>query len=158
MATVPGANTSVSSTAGAGAAGVDLVCVMAPVATSADGVPRLFGSASALYAQHGYSEGLEYSALHFDRTRKSVLFCGLPIATAGVVGRVNKGGNTGSSVATVTAGGSGCLSEHSGVVTVLTGGTVGTDQILLQYSLDGGRNTKKLRIAPAARTRFPTSA
>jgi hypothetical protein len=122
---------------------------MAPVATGADIVPRQFGSAAALYAQHGYNEGVEYAALHVDNTGLPVLFVPLPISTAGVVGRVNTGGNTGTSVASVAAGPSGCLGEHEGVIEVVTGGTVGTDQVILDFSADGGRNYQRVRLGTA---------
>ena len=86
MATTPRASTSVLDTATAKAGGLDLICVLAPVPTSADITPRQFGSASALYAQHGYNEGVEYTALHVDNTGLPVLFVGLPIG-AGSQGR-----------------------------------------------------------------------
>src|SRR4051812_15195414 len=98
MVALPRASTSVQDQAGAAATGLDVVCVWSPCASSADMVPRLFGSAAAVYAQHGYCEGVEYAALHADATRKPVLFCGLPIVTVGAVSRVDKSGNTGSSV------------------------------------------------------------
>src|SRR6187399_2076606 len=103
MATLPSAETSVQSTAGANAAGADVVCVISPVVTNADGKPRQYGSAQAIFDMHGYCEGVEYAALHAEQTKKPIVFCGIPIATPGVVGRVNKSGNTGSSVASVAA-------------------------------------------------------
>lgn len=150
MANLPSARTVVQDTAGAIAAGTDLICVLSPCAISADMQPRQFGNAAAIYAQHGFSDGLEYAALHFDETAKPVLFVGLPISTPGAVGRVDTSGNTGSSAITVTAGGTGVLGEHSGVVTVVKGGTIGTDQIQLSLSLDGGRNAIPIRLGVAS--------
>lgn len=155
MATVPKATTTVQDTAGAAAGGLDVICVLAPVATQADAMPRLYGAADAIYSVHGYSEGVEYAALHADRTRKPILFCGLEIETAGEVGRENKNGNTGTSVVTLTAGGDGVLSEHDGKIRVKTGGTIGTDQILLEYSLDQGTSWKKLRLGTGNSYTFP---
>ncbi len=149
MATLPKATTRIQDTAGAAVGGLDLICVAAPVATNADKVPRLFGSASAIYDQHGYSEGLEYCAKHAQLTGKGFLFVGLPISTAGSIGRVDQTGNTGSSVVSVVAGAAGVLHEHDGVVMVDQGGTVGTDQIKCSLSLDGGRVTKKFRLGTA---------
>lgn len=150
MATLPGANNTLA-TGGAAAAvsGADLITVIAPCASNADAVPRIFGSPSAIYAQHGYCEGVEYCALHANGTNKPCLFVGIPIATPGVVGRVNTGGNTGTSVISVTAGGSGVLAEHDGVVRVIAGGTVGTDQIVLGLSMDGGTSERRVRLGTA---------
>jgi len=155
MATLPSANTAVQDTAAAVASGIDTIALWSPCAVSADGVPRLFGSAAAIYAQHGYCEGVEYAALHAARTRKPILFSGLPIATPGAVGRVNTGGNTGTSVASVAAGGAGVLAEHEGRVTVLTGGTVGTSQIVLGVSLDDGTTVRRVRLGTATSYALP---
>ena len=146
MATVPSVTTSVSDTATAQASGTDLVCIIAPVSSSADYVPRMFGTASAAYAQHGYCEGVEYAARHAAQTGKPFLFVGVPIATAGVIGRKNAAGNTGLSVVDVAAGGAGTLTEHDGIVKVVRGGVIGTDQILLSMSLDGGVNYVSVRL------------
>src|SRR5688572_24525108 len=147
MATLPSAVTVVQDTAGAGASGLDLISVVAPVATSADAVPRQFGSAAAIYAQHGYCEGVEYAALHAQRTRKPVLFIGVPIATNGEVGRVDTSGNSGTSVVSVVAEGPGyVLAEHDGYAEVISGGTIGSSQIVLGISLDGGDTVKSVRL------------
>lgn len=119
---------------------------MCPVARNADCKPRLFGKAADVYAKHDYCEGVDYTELHVRGTRKSVLFVGLPIAVPGVVSRKNTSGNTGSSVVDVTGGADGVLGEHDGEVTVLSGGVVGTAQILLGISLDGGRTMKRVRL------------
>jgi hypothetical protein len=118
-------------------------------------VPRQFGSAAAIYALHGYSEGLEYCALHFQETGKPVLFQAFPIDTVGAVSRQNTTGNSGTSVTTVTAGSDGVLHEHDGVLRVATGGTIGTDQIKLELSLDGGRTYKKVLLATASSYAIP---
>jgi hypothetical protein len=149
MATLPSARTTVQDTAGAAASGLDNICIFAPVALNADHVPRLFGNAAALYAQHGFGEGLEYAAMHFEQTRKPVLFCGLPIATPGLVGREDTSGNSGTCVTTVAEGADGVLAEHDGEWSVIRGGTIGTSQILLGLSLDGGRTVKKIKLGTA---------
>ncbi len=153
MVAIPSASTTVRDQAGAAATGLDVVCLFTPCAASADYVPRLFGSAAAVYAQHGYCEGVEYAALHADATRKPFLVCGLPIVTAGAVSRENKSGNTGSSVSTVTALANGVLAEHEGILIVDhpvgTTVTIGTDQVKLAISLDGGRTYKSVRLGTA---------
>jgi hypothetical protein len=146
MAQLPSASTSVQASAGGVASGADLICIMSPCALNADTKPRLFGKAADAYAKHGYCEGVEYGELHVRGTRKPFLFSPLPIATPGVVSRKNTSGNTGSSAVNVTAGSDGVLGEHDGEVIVLSGGTVGTDQILLGVSFDGGRQTRRVRL------------
>ena len=149
MTTLPSATTTIVDTPGAQATGTDRVVIIAPVATSADSVAREYGNAEAINTQHGYSEGFEYAALHIQDTGKPVMFVGIPIATAGVVSRQNGSGNTGSSVVSAAAGGDGTLGEAEGVVTVVTGGTIGTDLITIGVSMDGGRSTKNVRIGTA---------
>ena len=155
MATLPSANNTLSNGLAAVADSSDLLIMIAPVASSADAVPRLFGSASALYAQHGFGGHIEYAALHGGASGKSILMVGVPIATAGVVGRENTSGNTGTSVSSVAAGGSGVLMEHDGIVRVATGGTVGTSQIVLELSLDGGRSYKRVRLGTSTSYAVP---
>lgn len=154
--TLPSATTTITSTAGAPATGTDLIAVIAPVTTNADATPRVFANAAAVVALHGYNEGAEYVALHVQETRKPVLFVGIPIATPGAVSRKNVSGNSGTSVVDVAAGGSGALAEVDGVVTVVTGGTIGADQIVIGVSLDGGRTTKKVRLGTANSYAIPS--
>lgn len=146
MATLSRSTVSVEEDAGALASGTDNICVLAPVATSADLTPRIYGNVAALIAKHGYCEGAEYAALHFERTRKPVLFVGLPIDTPGEITDEDESGNTDTCDTAVTAGSSGVLAEHDGVLTVIAGGTIGADQIILGLSLDGGRTTKRIRL------------
>ncbi len=149
MATNPSATTSVSATAGASGAGTDILCLVMPCKTNADMVPRLFSSARTVFEQHGYCEGVEYVELHAKRTGKAVLVAGVPIETPGAISREDTSGNTDDCVTTVTAGADGVLTEHDGVLTVITGGTIGTDPIVLGLSLDGGRTTKRVRLGTA---------
>lgn len=155
MATLPSAETSVSATAGAIASGLDTIVIWSPCATNADETPRQFGSAAAAYEQHGYCEGIEYAALHARQTRKPFIFVGLPIDAVGVVGRQDTSGNNGTSVTTVVAGGAGVLAEHDGAVRVVTGGTIGSSQIVLEVSMSGGRNYKKVRLGTATSYAVP---
>jgi hypothetical protein len=149
MATLPRATTTVSATAGAGASGIDTLCIWAPVPLNADAVPRQYGTAAAIYAKHGYSDGLELAALHFARAGKPVIFQGLPIVTDGAVSRHDTSGNTGTCVTTVTAATGGVLGEHDGVLTVVIGGTIGTSQIKLSLSLDGGTSYQTIKLGTA---------
>lgn len=146
MATLPRARVSVDPTAAAPGGGTDLVCILAPSASQPDMQPRLYGAASAAAQVHGYSEGVEYAAMHAANTAKPFLFVAMPIGTVGAISRSTAHGNTGSSVVTVAAGSDGILAEHDGVLRVVSGGTIGTDQIKLELSLDGGRTFIPLRL------------
>lgn len=146
MPDLPSARTRLESQTRAVATGVNYCCVMAPCAQNADTTPRVYTSHAAIITQHGYNPGADYAAIHLEETKKPIVFVGLPIATPGVLGRVDTSGNSGSSVVTVSVGGDGALEETDGVLTVIKGGTVGTDQIMLGLSLDGGRTVKKVRL------------
>lgn len=146
MPDLPRATTRIEPNALGGGGGTDLICVMAAVPANDDITPRMFSSIDALIDFHGYSEGAEYGALHVQETRKPFLFIGLPIATPGVVEAETTTGSMGSSAITVTEGSDGALAETHGVLTVISGGTVGTDQIVLGLSLDGGRTVKRVKL------------
>lgn len=150
MAELPSANVTIDDEAGALAGGVDYITIFAAVAQSPDAKPRVFGSTKSLLAQHGYAPGVDYAALHFEETGKPVIFIGLPIVTQGAVGRIdNSHMGASTSAISVAAGASGALEETDGIVTVLQGGVVGTDQIILGLSLDGGLSSKTVRIGTA---------
>jgi hypothetical protein len=146
MATLPSATTRLVDQSGGVATGSDLLTVIAPVATNADITPRIWSNANDLYTYHGYSQGLDFCAMYFQATKLPVLFVGLPITTAGTVGRIDTTGNSDTCVVSVAVGGSGSLEETDGILKVVNGGTIATDQILLSLSLDGGRTYKPVRL------------
>lgn len=146
MANLPNASVAVDPVASAPGGGADLLCLLAAVASNADMVPRLYGSADAIADAHGYSEGVEYAAMHIAGTGLPVLFCGMPINTAGAISRTSTHGNSGTSVPSVVAGGDGILAEHDGELRVVAGGTIGTSQIKLEVSLDGGKSFTAVRL------------
>jgi hypothetical protein len=145
MADLPQATVQIDDEAGALAGGTDVLTVLACVEQNADIVPRVFASTKALLAKHGYSAGVDYCATHFEETKKPVIFVGLPKATAGAIGAQTTSG-TGTSAVSAAAGANGVLDEVDCIVTVAAGGTVGTDQILLDLSMDGGKSTKRVRV------------
>lgn len=155
MPSLPSATVTVSSEAGALAGGTGYIAVMGCVGTNADTTPRVFGSAKALIAQHGYSPAVDYAALHIEATKKPVIFIGLPVVTAGVVGRQDASGVTGTSVISVAAGASGYLEEVDAEVRVGTGGTIGTTGIILSISMDGGRTFKSVALRTATSYTVP---
>ena len=104
MAEMPSSVTSLSETASSPGSGTNWIAVIAPVPTHADSVPRVYANSKAIYDYHGYSDGLEFSALFMKECAKPVIFVGIPIATPGTVGRFDASGNTGTSVVTCAVG------------------------------------------------------
>jgi hypothetical protein len=143
MASLPNATTTISTEAGPPAAGSNYCVVIGCVATNADTTVRVFNSTKALYAQHGYAPAVDYAALHIEATKKPVIFIGIPVVTAGVVGQNDASGVTGTSVITVTGT---PLEAVDATFTVTTGGTVGTTGIKGTLSLDGGITSKVISL------------
>jgi hypothetical protein len=155
MALLPNASVAIDDTAGAFGGGTGYAIVMSCVQQSADLTPRVFASTKALLAQHGYTPGVDYCALHFEATKQPIIFIGLPTVTAGAVGRQSSALVTGTSAITVTAGPQGFLEETDASVTVLNGGTIGTSGITFYLSLDGGKTLKLVRLGTATSYTVP---
>lgn len=157
MATLPSSSVSISAEASALAGGTGYCVVLSCVASSADVTPRVFATGRALLAQHGYSQGAAYTALHIDATKKPVLFIGLPTVTAGVVGRQNASGVTGTSVISIAsgAGAAGYLEETNCTIRCVVGGTIGTNGITFTFSADGGVTEKLIRLGTATSYTVP---
>jgi len=157
MASLPSATTRLQDESGGLATGTDLLTVIAPVPTNDDITPRLYSNSQDLYDYHGYCPGLDFMAMYVQAVGKPIQFVGLPIDTLGAVSRSDGSGNTGTCVVTCAAGGSGALEETDGILKVDTGGggTIGTDQIKLLLSLDGGRTYKKVRLGTASSYAIP---
>lgn len=152
MASLPQATTTVSTEAGPPAAGSSYCVVVGCVATNADTTVRVFNSTKALYAQHGYAPAVDYAALHIEGTKKPVIFVGLPVVTAGVVGQNDASGVVGTSVITVTGT---PLEEVDAIVTVKTAGTVGVTGIKFALSLDGGFTEKTFSLGASTSLLIP---
>lgn len=144
MAVLPSATVQIDDTAGAQGGG-EYAVIMAPVGTNADGTPRVFSSSKGIYDMHGYAEGVDFAAQFIDGTGLPVIFVGMPVATPGAV-TLDVTGVTGTSVVTSTGD---ALDEMDGVLTVTTGGAIGTAGIVFTLSLDGGRNSKTIRLGTA---------
>lgn len=157
MATLPSATTTISSTAGAYSGGSGYACIIAPVGKNADASsPRVYTSYAALYSQHHYSQGADLAAMIFEETKQPVLFIGVPIVTAAVVGTERTGSNTGTTQYTVSADTYGYLEQVDATLTCTTGGTIGTAPgPIFTLSLDGGVTTKTIRLGSATSYTIP---
>ena len=54
------------------ATGTDLLAVWAPVPDNDDEVPRLYAASQSIYDTHGYSPGLDFSALFMQLTGRAL--------------------------------------------------------------------------------------
>ncbi len=148
MPSLPSATTRLSDQAGVAPVSTDLVAIFGACVDNDDGVPRVYASTSSALDEHGYCESLELGALQLQGAGKPYLFVPLPIATAGIVRR-QESVHTGTSKVTCAVGSDGSLAEVDGAIVVVSGGTVGTDQILLSLSLDGEVSFSPLRLGTA---------
>lgn len=151
---IPRATVTARNVPGVPAPGEDFVCLFAPVASNADHKPRAYGNTDTMTQEHGFGDHVEYAALHFARTRGRVLLCPLPIAEPGVISREDTTGNSDSSSTTLSEDADGILSEHDGILRVAAGGTIGTDQIFLDVSLDRGMSFRRVRLGTANSLHF----
>lgn len=157
MATLPRATARLTEAIAGIETGEDLLTILAPVPLNADITPRIMTSTQAILDRHGYSQGAELAAIMFGSGGPGLplQFVGLPIITAGAVGRIDQGGNSGTSAVSVAVGPYGALEETNGAVRIVAGGTVGTDVIRLGVSLDEGENEKSVRLGTATSYTIP---
>ncbi len=155
MAELPSASVTINDVAGAFGGGTVYIVVMACAQANADITPRVFTSTKALISQHRYSSGVDYCALHFEKTKKPVIFVGLPVTTAGTIAQQDSSAVTGTAEVSVAAAADGVFEECDGVVTVVDGGTVGTNQITFDLSLDRNRTKKRIRLGTATSYTIP---
>lgn len=155
MAELPNASVRIDDQAGAFSSGVNYAIVLACVALNADSTPRVYASAKSLTDQHGYSQGASYVAKHITKTRKPVIFVGMPIATPGFAGSFDSSGITGTCRMSVSAGANGYLEEVDAKIRTITGGTIGTAGIVLGVSMDDGRSEVSVRLGTATSYTVP---
>lgn len=148
MPDLPSASVTIDPAAGGLGAGTDYLVVLLPCATNADLKPRVFASTKALLDFHGYAPGVDYLAHHYDETGLPAIVVPMPIVTAGVISQQDDSQVDGTCAITVTGT---PLEECDLELTVTHTGTktIGTDQILFDLSLDGGRTTKSVKLGTA---------
>lgn len=155
MGSLPNSSLRVSEQAVQQASGDRLIAILAPSRTKADMTPRLMGGADQAYGEHGYGPGVEYAAYHVAKTGLPFLYIAMPIAVEGTLGRKSTAGHSGTSTVNIAASSGGVLFEHLGRIRVAVGGIVGVDPIVLEYSLDDGRNWKRFFLGVATSWALP---
>jgi hypothetical protein len=127
---------STSGTAGGLASGTDSIAVLACSSTGPLNTPRFLQRSTSMISTFGYGDGTEFMTHYLKRVRKMGCFVRLPSTVAGAVEWSNKDSVTGTSV--ITASGA-AYKRVDLVWRVTTGGTIGTEGIFFEYSLNGGR-------------------
>lgn len=156
MADKPQATLTIDDQAGATGGGTGYAVVFSCVEKNADLTPRVMVSKKSVQAQHGYSQGADYTAIHVEKTGKPVIFVGLPTATPGVLRYLDTSAVTGTSKMRAVAGAAGFLEEVDGSFEITKGGVIGTDPIEGQLSCDGERTTKKIRLGTGTSYAVPS--
>jgi hypothetical protein len=129
-------------------AGINLATIWGCVPQNADITPRIWADSGSFEDYHGAGQLLDHLATYIDRTDKPAYVVPLPITTPGII-RWQRQYGTGDSAVTVGVGGDGSLERVDGAVRITRagGGTVGTDQIQIEYSLDGGNFWELVRLS-----------
>jgi hypothetical protein len=101
-------------------------------------VPRLYSRPGDCVAAAGYGPGPDLLSHVVDKSKKPAIWIKLPSTVPGVNGAVDAAGApTGTSVMTLTGL---PYDSYQGKVLVATGGTLGVTGIVIDVSLDNGRN------------------
>lgn len=118
-----------------------ILAIIAAIAGLAANAPASFTKVTDIQAQSttpgALGPGLEYSAYYLNNAKKPVVVVNPTCSTAGAYGTIDHSGVTGT--ATITGAGT-PLDEYDVIVTIVTGGTLGTAGITYTYSLDGGNS------------------
>ena len=154
MLTLPSASTRLSDQGGTAPVSTDLLAVWAPVVSNADAVPRLYSNVASMISEHSHGDHVDFASIHMQDADLPVLLVPVAIATAGTMKR-QESVHTGTAKVTAAVGGSGALKKVHGLLKVTSGGTVGTDQILLDISLDGGQSYQPVRLGTATSYAIP---
>lgn len=147
MAILPSASVSLSSAGGGVGAGSDLIAILSCTSSGSSAV-QMYTRVSELVADVGAGEGVEFAAHYVEQTRKPFLFYKLPTVTNGST-VLDVETVTGTSAVTITGT---PVDDAHVVFRVRTGGTIGTDGILFDYSLDGGRSPSGIERLGTANT------
>jgi hypothetical protein len=154
MLSLPSASTRLSDQGGTAPASTDLLAVWAPVVSNADAVPRLYSNVASMISTHDHGDHVDFASIHMQDADLPVLLVPVAISTAGSMRR-QESVHTGTAKVTAAVGASGALKKVHGLLKVTSGGTVGTDQILLDLSLDGGESYQPVRLGTATSYAIP---
>jgi hypothetical protein len=154
MLSLPRATTRISTQGGTAPVSTDLIAVIAPVADNAAIAPWLASSVQSISDAHDHGDHVDYSAQHMDETGLPVLMVPCAIATAGFIKR-QESVHTGTAKVSAAVGADGALKKRKVIFRVVSGGTVGTDSILLEVSLDNGTSYQPVRLGTATSYAIP---
>jgi hypothetical protein len=153
-AQLPSASTRVVRTGAGTGAGLQLATIWGCCPLNADMTPRIWYDGDSLEAFHGAGQLLDQVSVFVDITKLPALVVPLPISTQGIITWQRQSG-TGTSTALMSVGPSGSLERVDGLHRVSRGGTVGVDQIQMDYSLDGGNRWTSYRLGTGTSYTIP---
>lgn len=153
-AQLPSASSRVVRTGTGVATGLNLATIWGCCSLNADMVPRLWFDSGALEDFHGPGQLLDHVSTFIAITGLPVLVVPLPINAEGII-RTQLQSGTGTSAATMATDTDGSLERVDGLQRVARGGTVGVDQIQMEYSLDGGNRWTLYRLGTATSYTIP---
>lgn len=116
-----------------------LYAVVGPSSTGPVGVPSTFGRKENVASNFGIGGLVEAAAHYIEKYGRPVLVIRTGNTVAGAAGTVDTDGVSGTSVVTADDVATEPLDDYEVYFVVKTGGTIGTDGIVLQHSLDNGR-------------------
>lgn len=154
MADLPSASNRLSESGSGVAVNVNLMAVFSCTAAGTAAVIRRVTKVQDVVDEFTAGEGIDFLSHHFERNKQQTLFAKIATASAGAPLAMDTSHVTGTSIVTA----SGTISDDEDIkLSVLTGGTVGTAGIEIEYSRDGGRTTKRARLGTATSFLVPGS-
>lgn len=151
---LPSATTTIVPQGAGIATGIELATIWGCVPQNADMTPRLWYDGDAFESFHGPGQTLDQLTVFIANTLKPALVVPLPISTPGIISWQKQAGS-GTCTATMGVGSDGSLEHVDGALRVVRGGTIGTDQIQLEYSLDSGNSWRLFRLGTATSYTIP---
>lgn len=117
----------------------DVLCFIGCSDSGTLNAPAFYTRIKDLQTAFGAGPLVEAAAYAIETVGKPVLCARMAATTQGGYGTIVTTGWTGTSVVTVDSANTHPNDEYEALIKIVTGGTIGTAGITLQYSLDGGR-------------------
>lgn len=115
-----------------------LLAIVGPSSAGPIAMPVTLARTKDVVTNFGTGPLVEAGAHYIERYGRPVVLVRTEATTPGAVGTLDVSGVTGTSVVTVAAGAA-PIDDFEAYVQIVKGGTLGTDQLTYQWSLDGGR-------------------
>ena len=130
----------------------DVLCFIGCSDSGTLNAPAFYTRIKDLQTAFGAGPLVEAAAYAIETVGKPVLCARMAATTQGGYGTIVTTGWTGTSVVTVDSANTHPNDEYEAMLKIVTGGTIGTAGITLQYSLDGGRTMSPVTALGTANT------